>query len=145
MDSVCKTVVWSLMSKSKISLKKTGLTDQGMAIDIKKNPVCATPPVVISLSDRPGHFWARLPVATPRSYRPAFLYFFLGRFRPTRQWLYHGLSGFFFFIYFRLGHQWPYQGLTDWVCGMVTDILGQKSDKIKKKNQSVRPWYGHWC
>ncbi len=31
--------------------------------------------------------------------------------------------------YFRLGRQWPYHSLTDRVCGMVTDVLGQKSDK----------------
>ncbi len=31
--------------------------------------------------------------------------------------------------YFRLGRQWPYHSLADRVCGMVTDVLGQKSVK----------------
>ncbi len=37
--------------------------------------------------------------------------------------------------YFRLGRQWTYHSLTDRVYGMVTDVLGQKSDK---KNPGLR-------
>ncbi len=35
----------------------------------------------------------------------------------------------FFYQFFDPVRQWPHHGLIDRVCGMVTDILGEKSDK----------------
>ncbi len=87
---------------------------------------CLTDRVIFFLSG----FWPGLPVATPRSHRPGFFHFFLRCFWPRHHWPYQGLSDRFFFLrYFRLGHQWPYHGLIDRVRVMVTDVLGQKSDK----------------
>ncbi len=55
------------------------------------------PPVTISLSDRPGHFfqsgfWPGPPVTIPWSHRPGFFHFFLKHiFDPKCQWPYYGL------------------------------------------------------
>ncbi len=45
------------------------------------------PPMTISLSDRPGHFfqsgfWPRAPLTIPQSHRPGFFTFFQTHFRP---------------------------------------------------------------
>ncbi len=110
-------------------------------------------PVVTPWSVRLGFFsntfCTQMSKAIPRSHRPAF---FNGSGHTTV------CQTSFFFWYFRLGHQWPYHGLTDWVRGMVTDILRRKSYREKKqpglwdcgmatdikKTRSVRSRYGHW-
>ncbi len=68
-------------------------------------------------------------MATPQSHRPFFFHFFKVVFDQDVSGYTTVCQTSFFKRYFRLGHQWPYHGLTDWVYGMVTDILDQKSDK----------------
>ncbi len=81
-----------------------------------RNSAIFNPPEAIPLSDRLGHFF---------SVR------FLTRFARGHTTV--SQTGFFsFFLKVIFGLSEPYHGLTDWVCGMVTDILGQKSD-LKKK------------
>ncbi len=98
--------------------------------------ILINPPEAIPLSDRPGHFFSirflnwSASGHTTVSQTVFFFIFFKSRFRPKCQWPYHSLSDQVFLKrYFRLGCQWPYHGLADRVRGMVTDVLGQKSDK----------------
>ncbi len=90
-------------------------------------------------------------MATPRSHRPGFFHFFKVVFDQDVSGYTTVCQTVFFKRYFRLGHQWPYHGLTDRVSGMVTDVLGQKSDTKKTVCETVvwpltlkKPGPGDW-
>ncbi len=84
------------------------------------------PPVTISQSDRPGHFfqsgfWPGLSVTIPWSNRPFFFHFFSKHtFNPKRQW--------------------PYHSFTDWV--PVNDHITFWQTRLLLREQKFRrAWY----